>query len=103
MKSLAFIVRNLRSCLRICFLVCFALGATAAFGQPGRGSIRGTVTDPGGAVVSGAQVTLLDPATAVTQHTVTSGAGLYSFISLNPGVYRVTVSQTGFASVAVDK
>jgi hypothetical protein len=46
---------------------------------------------------------LLDHSTGATQHTVTSSAGLYSFISLNPGVYQVTASQAGFASVARDK
>ena len=46
---------------------------------------------------------LLDKAMGVKQHTMTSGAGLYSFISLNPGVYQVTASETGFASAAVDK
>ena len=46
---------------------------------------------------------LLNPATGVTQHTVTSSAGLYTFISLNPGVYKVTASQTGFKSVAQEK
>src|SRR5215467_9212579 len=103
MKSSTFTVRNVCSRLHICFLVCFALGATVAFGQAGRGSISGTVTDPGGAVISGAQVILLNQATGVTQHTVTSSAGLYSFVSLNPAVYRVTANQTGFASVAVDQ
>ena len=75
------------------------LVGVAAFGQAGRGSISGTVTDPGGALVPGAQVALLNTATGVSLHTVTSAAGLYSFISLNPGVYKVTVSQTGFANV----
>ena len=46
---------------------------------------------------------LLNPATGVTQHTVTSGAGLYTFLSLNPGVYKVTASQKGFKSVAQEK
>lgn len=81
----------------------FLLAAVSAFGQAGRGSISGTVSDPSGAAVSGAQVTLLDPATGVTQHTVASAAGLYTFISLNPGSYRVTATQTGFAPAAVDK
>jgi len=75
----------------------------AAFGQAGRGSISGTVSDPAGAVIPGAQVILLNEATGVTQRTVGSAAGLYTFISLNPGVYRVTASQTGFASVAQEK
>jgi hypothetical protein len=71
--------------------------------QAGRGSISGTITDPGGGVISGAQVVLLDRATGATQHTVTSGAGLYSFISLNPGVYQVTANQSGFKRVVREK
>ena len=79
-------------------------GLTAmAFAQAGRGTVSGIVTDPGGAVVSGAQVALVNNATGVTQHTTTTSAGLYTFISLNPGVYKVTASQQGFASTARDK
>jgi hypothetical protein len=75
-------------------------GASVALAQAGRGSISGLVSDPAGALIAGAKVVLLNPATGVTQHTVTTGAGLYNFISLNPGVYQVTASQTGFKSVA---
>lgn len=88
-----------RFCL--CFLVLFT--AVSAFAQAGRGSITGTVTDPGGAVIVGAKVELLNPATGTTQHSITSAGGLYSFISLNPGVYQVTASQTGFETVVRDK
>jgi len=86
-----------------CCALLTILACVAAFAQAGRGSISGTVTDPGGAVVPGAQVVLLNKAIGVTQHAVTSSAGLYSFVSLNPGVYQVTVSQTGFATVEQDK
>ncbi|MGA2855761.1 MAG: carboxypeptidase regulatory-like domain-containing protein [Candidatus Sulfotelmatobacter sp.] len=80
------------------------LGASSvALGQAGRGSISGLVTDPAGAVVPGSRVVLLNRATGLTQHTVTSGGGLYTFISLNPGVYQVTASQTGFKSIAQEK
>lgn len=79
-----------------CFLLLFA--GSAAFGQAGRGSISGTVTDSSGAVVAGAQVVVVNQATGVKLHTTSSSAGLYSFISLNPGVYEVTVSQKGFAN-----
>jgi hypothetical protein len=90
------------------FARCFAFlllifAGISAFAQAGRGSISGTVSDPNGAIVTGAQVTLLNKATGVSQHTVTNGAGLYSFLSLNPGVYQVTATQTGFAPVAQDK
>ena len=101
MTSRAFFVGSARSSFVACFFT--FLAALATFAQAGRGSISGTVTDPSGAAVSGAQVTLLEVATGVTQHTVSSAAGLYSFISLNPGIYKVTATHTGFAPAAVDK
>lgn len=85
------------------FFILLVLLAGMAFGQAGRGGISGTVADSSGAVVPGAKVVLLDHATGAAQRTVTSAAGLFSFISLNPGVYQVTASQTGFANVLRDK
>ena len=94
-------MRTLRLLLGAMFvLLCMPLLASA---QAGRGSVSGTITDPGGAVVPDAQVALLNGATGVTLHTITTSAGLYTFISLNPGVYQVTASKAGFASVAQDK
>ncbi len=101
MKSHGFVKEIARRFCGMCFLVLFA--GIAALGQAGRGQISGTVSDPTGAVIPGAQVELLDEATGVKQHTSASDAGLYTFISLNPGVYEVTASQTGFASAAVNK
>jgi len=101
MNSGSFYNASARSVFSAFLLIIFA--GVFAFGQAGRGSISGTVTDPGGAVVSGAQVALVNPATGVTQHTVTSAAGLYSFISLNPGTYQVSASQSGFKTVTRDK
>ncbi|HXR33782.1 MAG TPA: carboxypeptidase-like regulatory domain-containing protein, partial [Verrucomicrobiae bacterium] len=71
-----------------------------ASAQSGRGSISGVVSDPSGAIINGVKVTALNRATGVTLHTVTSEAGLYSFVSLNPGLYEVTASQPGFESFA---
>ena len=93
--------KTVRSFLSTCILLLCA--GSVALGQAGRGSISGLVTDPGGALIQGAKVVLLNPDTGATQHTVTTSAGLYTFISLNPGVYKVTVSQTGFKSVAQEK
>lgn len=73
-----------------------------ALAQAGRGRVSGVVTDPSGAVVSGATVTALDHATGLGLHTVTSQAGLFSFVSLNPGNYEIKASQKGFESVAQD-
>jgi hypothetical protein len=91
-------VKTARSFLSVCIL--FLCAGSVAFGQAGRGSISGLVSDPSGAIVNGAQVTALNSATGVALHTVTSEAGLYSFVSLTPGVYVVTASQKGFESVA---
>jgi hypothetical protein len=94
-------MRGSARCFCASVLIWFA--GVSAFAQAGRGSISGLVTDPGGALIPGAKVVLMNHATGLTQHTVTSGAGLYTFISLNPGVYQVTASEKGFASVAQDK
>ncbi len=89
------------ACLFTSVLVLFA--ATIALGQAGRGSINGTVTDASGAMIPGCQVTLLNKDTGAKQQTVTSAAGLYSFISLNPGVYQVTATQPGFTTAVNEK
>jgi hypothetical protein len=94
------IVKTARNLLSACIL--FLCAGSVAFAQAGRGSISGLVSDPSGAIVNGASVTALNHATGVTLHTVTSAAGLYSFVSLTPGVYVVTASQKGFESVAQD-
>ncbi len=77
-----------------------ALGfSLAAWAQAGQGTVSGLITDSSGAAVPGAQVHLLDVATGVTQQTTTTSAGLYSFVSLTPGAYQVTVSHNGFSTV----
>jgi hypothetical protein len=94
-------VKTVRNFLSVSiFLLCVA---SIALAQAGRGSISGLITDPAGALIPGAKVVLLNQATGVTQRTVTSSAGLYTFISLNPGTYQVTASQTGFKSLAQQK
>jgi hypothetical protein len=64
--------------------------------QQGRGSIQGTVTDASGAVVSGANVTVVNVDTNSTFATVTSGEGLYSAPTLAVGNYDVTIEKPGF-------
>jgi hypothetical protein len=101
MNSWSLVAGSARAWLCICLVTLFA--GTSAFAQAGRGTISGTVTDPAGAVIASADVTLLSPSTGVEQHTRTSSAGLYTFISLNPGVYQVTVTQKGFVTTTQDK
>lgn len=60
-------------------------------------TLTGTVTDPSGAVVPGAVVTLHNNATGVNVRTVTTNrAGLYAASLLPPSTYTVTVSKSGF-------
>ena len=62
----------------------------------GRGTIQGTVTDPSGAVVSGAEITITQTATNTSTKQKTTGAGFYSVAGLDPGNYLVSVSASGF-------
>jgi len=59
-------------------------------------SIRGTVTDPTGAVISGAKLTATNAATGITFTTTSSGSGTFTFLQLPIGDYSVKAEQTGF-------
>lgn len=66
------------------------------------GTISGVVTDPSGAVVSGATVEVTNTGTNVTVTRTTNGAGVYSASSLNPGTYRVQAKMKGFKTAVAD-
>ena len=63
----------------------------------GFGTIVGTVTDPSGAAVAGASVTVTDPSTGVTRQENTNEQGYYVVPTLRPSTYDVTVSAAGFS------
>src|ERR1700747_1695194 len=63
------------------------------------GSIVGTVTDPSGALLSSADVSITNAATGQTIETTSNSAGAYSSGPLSPGTYKVQVSQKGFSTV----
>ena len=78
------------------FVVFLLLAAVSLSAQTFRGTILGTVTDPSGAVVSGAKVTVKNTGTGLERSTETSGDGSYSVPELPIGTYNVTVTQAGF-------
>src|ERR1700758_4184065 len=78
------------------FLLFVLLAAVSVSAQTFRGTILGTVTDPSGAVVAGANVTVKNTGTGLERTTTTSGDGSYSLPELPIGSYDVTVSQAGF-------
>ena len=65
------------------------------------GSISGTVQDPTGAVVSGAQVILKDTKTGLTKETTSTDGGGFVFLDLSSGVYEITVVKEGFQRALV--
>ncbi len=64
--------------------------------------LRGKVLDPGGSAVANATVNLTLTGSNIRLSTTTSGSGDYSFTSLNPGVYRLEVTASGFAHLSRD-
>jgi hypothetical protein len=77
-------------------LVFVLLAAVSLSAQTFRGTILGTVTDPSGAVVAGASVTVKNVGTGLERTTETSADGSYSLPELPIGTYTVTVTLTGF-------
>jgi hypothetical protein len=63
------------------------------------GRIRGTVTDPSGAVIGGAKVTATNVDTGISKSVQSGADGSYEFLQLAaPATYKVTVAQTGFST-----
>ena len=76
-------------------------GLDISLAQTVTGSITGQVTDPSGALVSGANVIAENVATAVKTTATTNAAGLYTIRFLPIGTYKVTVEAKGFSSANV--
>jgi len=84
-------------------LIGLYLGAAVSHAQSIiTGAVSGTITDPSGAILPNAAVTLTNTATGDTQSGKTNTSGVYLFPLLKPGDYTVTVEQSGFR-VAVAK
>jgi hypothetical protein len=89
-----FSLSNRVACLALAFalVVCGA----ATFAQQGASTIRGTVTDPTGAVVPGAKVRITNLATNQVREQTTSSAGTFNFELIPVGDYKVEIEATGF-------
>jgi len=71
--------------------------------QTATSSLRGTITDPKGAVLQGAIVTLGNKSTGYLRTTKSGNDGGYQFLEVPPATYTLTVSYAGFATVQQDK
>src|SRR5438309_268156 len=89
-----------RRSLTVALSVAFVL-STCSFlqGQSTYGAVTGSVTDPSGAAITDAKVTLTNLGTAETRTQPTSADGLYSFVNLIPGNYKIDVEKPGFKRI----
>src|SRR5689334_6640533 len=84
------------TCIVAALLVSLLL-SSAGLAQEGiNATLSGTVSDPTGALIPGAEVTAKNTATGVTSTTITNESGTYRFPSLQPGAYEVTATLNGF-------
>ncbi len=81
------------------FTIVYFILSIVTFAQTSRGTVSGTVTDPTGAVISGANVTLTNTATTVSRTTVTNSEGIYRFDAVDLGDYTIKFTATGFGEV----
>src|SRR5690348_4233907 len=97
MQKLSSVVRQF--CVRFSVMAFASLAlAMCAWGQY-NASVQGTVTDPSGAAVPNAKVTVTNQATGVSAQTTTSASGGYTVGELPPGNYTVTVEASGFSKI----
>ncbi len=85
---------------RLCiFTIALLMSAFAIAQVGGGGTIQGTITDPSGAVVTGAEVAATNVATGVQTTAKTTDAGFFVLTPLQPGEYTVIVKAQGFQTV----
>lgn len=86
--------------LGVSFIVaCMAFSSAPLSAQTTYGSITGTVTDPSGAAIVDVQVTLTNLGTADKRVQPTGADGLYTFVDVIPGRYRLDAEKTGFKHI----
>jgi Carboxypeptidase regulatory-like domain len=84
--------------LRLLGILFMLVAATAVAGwsQVVSATLLGTVTDPSGAVVPGAKVTITETQTGIVHTEQANGSGNYIVPNLPPGIYAVSVAAAGF-------
>src|ERR1700693_3414740 len=88
-------LRTSRSLVAAVPSLALLLMASVAWGQATT-SVRGTVTDPGGSAVVGANVMLANAESKTERTATTGGQGEYQFLFVPPGTYTLTVTAAGF-------
>src|SRR5262245_52568469 len=90
-RSLAYLVALLMTSAML-----LPLASSSTLAQSSKGIVVGTVRDPNGAVVDGATVKITNKATNTSRETTTSSEGAFRLDAVDPGMYKVDVTGTGF-------
>ena len=92
---------SIQSVMRLAVLAVslVSLFHASANAQVAGATLSGIVTDPSGAAVNGAEVTIKNLATGVTRAVKTNNDGFYSAPNLLPGTYEVSAAEAGFATM----
>jgi hypothetical protein len=88
------------ACLLTALLTFFFVSTISA--QEFRGTITGTVSDPNGAVVPGASITVKNVETNITNTVTSNSEGSYTVPLLQPGTYTVSAAATGFKTSTIE-
>jgi hypothetical protein len=91
-----------RAVILFLFVSFLSASLPTTFAQTNSGTVSGTVTDPTGAVVPGATVTIQNPVSGYAQSAQTNSSGGFQFANLPFNHYHMTAVATGFGSVAED-
>src|SRR4030095_11111314 len=76
------------------FTLLFLFSSLTAVAQ--NSGVSGTVADPSGALVPGVTVTATNNQTGIANTTISNESGVYNFVSLQPGTYKMSASLPGF-------
>src|ERR1700674_3104672 len=79
------------------FLLSLCVCNTVAGQSTYTSQLSGFVSDPTGAVIPGAKVTLTDEGTNIPANSVTNGSGIYQFTGVRPGAYTIRVESQALA------
>ena len=93
-------LRKVLPWLVICLSLLLTISTSPVWAQSAStGSLFGLVTDPTGAAVVGAAVTLTDTSTGLSRTADSNETGRYTFVNVAPGKYDLSITKKGFAAV----
>src|SRR4051812_7268876 len=95
-------MRPAKTCVLLLSIM-LLISAPMLVGQTATGEINGTLTDPSGAVISGATLKLTNQSTQIQTQSTSNATGFFIFVGVRPGTYSLRVEKQGFRSVDVSQ